>query len=124
MFAVTLIFAIGLHWATGSPLALLLLALIPGGFPEMSLIALGMGFDPAFVVTHHGFRVLLVVTFALPLYSWLARSGWFERHWPASPKRNVSTTVRMLSRAPAPADEARANRLRPRRESRCEGRPP
>lgn len=82
MFAVTLLFASGLYWATGNPLALLLLALIPGGFPEMSLIALGMGFDPAFVVTHHGLRVLLVVTFALPVYSWFSRRGWFERHWP------------------------------------------
>lgn len=82
MFLVTLLFAFGLHAATGSPLALLLLALIPGGFPEMSLIALGMGFDPAFVVTHHGVRVLLVVAFTLPVYAWLARISWFERHWP------------------------------------------
>jgi len=81
MFAVTLLFALGLCMATGHPLALLLLALIPGGFPEMSLIALSMGFDPAFVVTHHGVRVLLVVTFALPIYMWLVRLGWFERHW-------------------------------------------
>ena len=85
MFAVTLIFAFGLSIATESPLPLLLLALIPGGFPEMSLIALGMGFDPAFVVTHHGVRVLLVVAFALPIYSFLARSGWFERRWPKVP---------------------------------------
>ena len=82
MFVVTLIFVFGLYAVTGSPFALLLLALIPGGFPEMSLIALGMGFDPAFVVTHHGFRVLLVVTFALPIYKLLERTGWFERHWP------------------------------------------
>ena len=82
MFAVTLLFALGLYVATGNPLALLLLALIPGGFPEMSLIALGMGFDPAFVVTHHGVRVLLVVTFALPVYMMLERTGWFRRHWP------------------------------------------
>jgi len=82
MFAVTLLFVLGLYAATGHPLALLLLALIPGGFPEMSLIALGMGFDPAFVVTHHGLRVLLVVAFALPIYRVLMRSGWLERYWP------------------------------------------
>jgi len=82
MFTVTLLFVLGLYAATGHPLALLLLALIPGGFPEMSLIALGMGFDPAFVVTHHGLRVLLVVTFALPIYRVLMRSGWLERYWP------------------------------------------
>jgi len=82
MFTVTLLFVLGLYAATGHPLALLLLALIPGGFPEMSLIALGMGFDPAFVVTHHGLRVLLVVAFALPIYRVLMRSGWLERYWP------------------------------------------
>jgi len=86
MFVITLIFGVFLHWATGFPLALLLLALIPGGFPEMSLIALSMGFDPAFVVTHHGVRVLLVVTFTLPIYLWLERRGWFQRHWFSSPK--------------------------------------
>lgn len=84
MFIVTLMFAFGLYAFTGNPLALLLLALIPGGFPEMSLIALSMGFDPAFVVTHHGFRVLLVVTFALPIYKLLEKNGWFERYWPGS----------------------------------------
>lgn len=82
MFLVTALFALCLYLATGNPLALLILALIPGGFPEMSLIALGMGFDPAFVVTHHGFRVLLVVAFALPTYRYLERTGWFQRHWP------------------------------------------
>ncbi len=82
MFGVTLIFALVLHQVTGNPLVLLLLALIPGGFPEMSLIALGMGMDPAFVVTHHGLRVFLVVTLTLPIFSWLSRSGWFRRHWP------------------------------------------
>lgn len=84
MFLVTLIFAFGLAYTTGSQLALLLLAFIPGGFPEMSLIALGMGFDPAFVVTHHGLRVLVIVAFALPIFAWLSKSGWFERHWPKS----------------------------------------
>lgn len=90
MFVVTLIFVLGLYLVTGNPLALLLLALIPGGFPEMSLIALGMGFDPAFVVTHHGVRVLLVVAFALPVYSYLERSGWFERYWPKRKARDIA----------------------------------
>ena len=81
MLLITLIFGVLLYWATGFPFVLLLLALIPGGFPEMSLIALSLGFDPAFVVTHHGVRVLLVVAFALPVYLWLDRRGWFDRHW-------------------------------------------
>ena len=92
MLAVTLIFVLGLYLVTGNPLALLLLALMPGGFPEMSLIALAMGFDPAFVVTHHGFRVLLVVTFALPVYKLLERRGWFERHWPSGRAGEVVIT--------------------------------
>ncbi|MGI9437657.1 MAG: AbrB family transcriptional regulator [Geminicoccaceae bacterium] len=82
MLGVTLIFALILHQMTGSSLALLILALIPGGFPEMSLIALAMGMDPAFVVTHHVVRVLLVVAFSLPIFLSLERSGWFARNWP------------------------------------------
>lgn len=103
MFAVTLIFCMALYWVTGFPLPLLLLALIPGGFPEMSLIALGMGFDPAFVVTHHGVRVMLVVAFALPIQVWLVRSGWFRRHWPSRAKGEVAVAE---ASPRSPGDEA------------------
>ena len=41
----------------------------------MSLIALAMGVDPAFVVTHHSVRVFLVVLIALPAFAWLQRAG-------------------------------------------------
>lgn len=83
MFVLTFFFAALLQQLTGHPLTLLLLALMPGGFPEMSLIALAMGLDPAFVVTHHGVRVMLVVVFTLPIFTWLSRCGWFARHWPS-----------------------------------------
>jgi membrane AbrB-like protein len=76
MLLITLAFGGVLHGVTGLPLGLLLLAFIPGGFAEMSLIALGMGVDPAFVVTHHSLRVFLVVLIALPLFAWLQRRGW------------------------------------------------
>jgi uncharacterized protein len=76
MLIITFAFGGVLHGLTGLPLALLLLAFIPGGFAEMSLIALGMGVDPAFVVTHHSVRVFLVVLIALPLFAWLDRRGW------------------------------------------------
>jgi membrane AbrB-like protein len=76
MLVVTFAFGGVLHQLTGQSLALLLLAFIPGGFAEMSLIALGMGVDPAFVVTHHSLRVFLVVLIALPLFAWLERRGW------------------------------------------------
>jgi hypothetical protein len=77
MLVITLAFALVLAPLTGHPLILLLLAYIPGGFTEMSLIAFGLGVDPAFVISHHGFRVFLVVSIALPLYIWLDRRGWF-----------------------------------------------
>lgn len=75
MLVITALFAVVLTPLTGYGFPLLLLAFIPGGFTEMSLIALGMGVDPAFVVTHHSVRVFLVVTIALPVYLWLDRRG-------------------------------------------------
>lgn len=82
MLVLTLAFGGVLSALTGHSLALLLLAFIPGGFPEMSLIALAMGLDPAFVVTHHSMRVFLVVLIALPAFAWLKRTGKLE---PAPP---------------------------------------
>jgi len=78
MLLVTLAFGSALHTLTGHPLSLLILAFIPGGFAEMSLIALAMGVDPAFVVSHHATRVLLVVLIALPSFVLLRRRGWLE----------------------------------------------
>ena len=75
MLLITLAFGGALHQLTGQPLALLLLAFIPGGLVEMSLIALGLAADPAFVVTHHATRIFLVVLIALPVSTWLRRSG-------------------------------------------------
>ncbi len=86
MFVLTLVIAGILQGLTGYPLALLVLALMPGGFPEMSLIALALGLDPAFVVTHHGVRVMLIVAFALPLFSWLVKRDWFTRYWSSDEK--------------------------------------
>lgn len=49
---------------TGFPLAALVLALAPGGLAEMSLVALALGVDPAFVACHHILRLFAVVTAA------------------------------------------------------------
>jgi membrane AbrB-like protein len=75
MLIITTAFALVLTPLTGFGLPLLLLAFIPGGFTEMSLIALAMGVDPAFVVSHHTLRVFLVVSIALPIFVWLDRRG-------------------------------------------------
>lgn len=49
----------------------LVLAFTPGGLPEMSLLALALGADVAFVATHHLARVLAVMTGAGPVFAWL-----------------------------------------------------
>ncbi len=69
MLSITLLFGTGLQVVTGLPLPLLVLALVPGGLAEMSLIALALTDDPAFVATNHIVRIGLVVLFA----SWLFR---------------------------------------------------
>jgi len=53
-----------LHLATGVPLANCVLAFAPGGLAEMTLIALAMDIDPAFIATHHIIRIMLLVLFA------------------------------------------------------------
>ena len=74
MLLITLAFGGALAALTGHPLPLLLLAFIPGLHRD-ELIALAMGADPAFVVTHHSVRVFLVVLIALPAFAWLQRTG-------------------------------------------------
>lgn len=57
------------------PFAILVLAFVPGGIAEMSLIALALGQDVAFVATHHVLRVFLVILCA-PLVFRLLRRRW------------------------------------------------
>jgi len=58
-------------WAVGMPLPAMFLALSPGGFAEMSIIAFTIGIEVAFVVTCHVFRTLFVLL-AAPLLHRLA----------------------------------------------------
>ena len=62
--ATSLSFAGLLAAATGLGFEALVLAYSPGGLAEMSLIALALGFDAAFVATHHIFRIFTIVVFA------------------------------------------------------------
>ena len=73
MLSVTLLFGAGLQAVTGMPLPLLVLAFVPGGLAEMSLVALALTDDPAFVATNHIVRIGLVVVIA----SWLF--GLYQR---------------------------------------------
>lgn len=46
-----------IHVVTGYSMAAALLANMPGGAPELSLVALSLGIDPAFVTSHHLLRI-------------------------------------------------------------------
>lgn len=79
MLLAALLFALGLGWLTGLPAPLVILAYMPGGITEMSVIALSLTDDPAFVATHHIVRIGLVVVMAPALFRlyrrWLDRAG-------------------------------------------------
>ncbi len=64
MLGIGVCFSLGLNAALGLPVAALTLAFAPGGLAEMTLIALALGVDPAFVSTHHVVRIFLVVILA------------------------------------------------------------
>ncbi len=75
MFALAIAFAEALSQATGQPFTGLVLAYAPGGFAEMSLMALALGIDTAFVASHHLLRIVLVVTLAPAIFRRLPRTG-------------------------------------------------
>jgi membrane AbrB-like protein len=66
LLGVTIAFAALLGPLTGTPLTQGVLAFSPGGLTEMSLLALAIGQDVAFVSTMHVVRIVLVV-FGMPL---------------------------------------------------------
>src|SRR5690606_9573469 len=52
--------AVGVSMISGHGVLELLLAYAPGGLGEMSLVALALHLEVAFVATHHSFRVIMV----------------------------------------------------------------
>ncbi|WP_185961542.1 AbrB family transcriptional regulator [Telmatospirillum sp. J64-1] len=58
--------ALPLSHVTGLPFGQLLMAYAPGGADVMPLLAMSLGYDPAFVGVHHSVR-LVVTALALPL---------------------------------------------------------
>ncbi|WP_169151470.1 AbrB family transcriptional regulator, partial [Azoarcus sp. TTM-91] len=63
LFLITLAAALAAHAAFGWPLMTTLLALIPGGVTEVSVIALGLGADLALVMTAQLSRQILIMGF-------------------------------------------------------------
>jgi membrane AbrB-like protein len=68
MLALTVAFSLILARVTGYPLPAIVLAFAPGGLAEMSLIALALSVDAAFVASHHIARIVMVVTLAPAVY--------------------------------------------------------
>jgi membrane AbrB-like protein len=64
MLALTVGAALTLHPIAGASILALVLAYAPGGLAEMSLIALSLGIDAAFVSSHHVVRIVMVVLLA------------------------------------------------------------
>ena len=61
LLAVTFAWAASIGALTGIDPILLALAYSPGGLAEMSMVALSLSLDPAFVIIHHLTRVVLVL---------------------------------------------------------------
>jgi len=71
--------AVAFAWVTraltGLDINATVLSYAPGGFAEMSLIALALGVETAMVATHHLFRVILLISTAPALFRWMQRRG-------------------------------------------------
>ena len=72
MLSITVLFALGLSQITDLPMTPIVLAFSPGGLAEMSLIALALGIETAFVASHHVARIVMIVI-AAPLVFKLLR---------------------------------------------------
>lgn len=69
LLAMTVVFALLVHLVTSDIRTLdVVLAFAPGGLAEMSLVALAIGGDTAFVSSHHIIRIIFVVIFAPILF--------------------------------------------------------
>ena len=73
MIALSAGFAAGLTQVTDLEFAPLFLAYAPGGIAEMSLVALALDVDAAFVATHHVARIAIVLALTPLGYKLLQR---------------------------------------------------
>jgi uncharacterized membrane protein AbrB (regulator of aidB expression) len=73
LLAITLAFAAGMSQVSAYGEIPLLLAYSPGGLAEMSLVAVSIGVEVAFVAAHHVIRVFIVMLGAAPVFAILRR---------------------------------------------------
>lgn len=69
------LFGLAIERITDVPWFVLVLAYAPGGLAEMSLVALALGRDVAFVATHHLFRIGFIVMLAPMAFRIMRRAG-------------------------------------------------
>lgn len=72
MMALSLGFAIGFHGLFGQSIEQVLLAYAPGGLTEMSLVALAMHAEVAYISIHHLVRIVILVAVAPTFLSKIA----------------------------------------------------
>jgi uncharacterized protein len=72
LLLITVLMALALHLSTGQDFAALILAYAPGGLAEMSLVALSLHIDAAFVATHHIVRIVIIIIAAPIVWHLLA----------------------------------------------------
>jgi membrane AbrB-like protein len=73
LLGLAILFGEAVETALGIPFAAALLAFSPGGLAEMSLIALAMNVDAAYVSSHHIARIFMIVLAAPLLFRLLRR---------------------------------------------------
>ncbi|QQA44147.1 AbrB family transcriptional regulator [Pelagovum pacificum] len=73
MLAVSLGFAVVFAGVFGQTVAQVLLAYAPGGLTEMSLVALSMDAEVAYITVHHVVRIVLLIAVAPSLLSAIAK---------------------------------------------------
>ena len=83
ILAAAIVVAYAMQGPVGVPLASLMLALAPGGFPIMVLISLALDLDTAFVTSHHVLRMAFVVLVGPMVIRWMARRNSGQAVTPA-----------------------------------------
>jgi len=68
MVSLTILFAVALRNAADTSIQAVILAYAPGGLAEMSLVALALAIDSAFVASHHVLRIMMIVVVAPTLF--------------------------------------------------------
>ncbi|MEQ8294170.1 MAG: AbrB family transcriptional regulator [Roseovarius sp.] len=74
MLVLALVFAVAVVPFVAEPIDVLLISFAPGGVTEMSLVALSLQANPAFVTLHHIFRILMTVIWLMASAPWVRRN--------------------------------------------------